>query len=112
MQAERSVDGSGTFVTVCRNADPKLSSLPSLGLIILEATYGAVQRDDYTEGLEIDVTIPLQALVIKSQLYIPGKRSKVSSNLPCFEGPFSLDMYPVRVVPRSQLPLGTCARIA
>ncbi|TCD67798.1 hypothetical protein EIP91_011926 [Steccherinum ochraceum] len=47
------------------------------GLVILEASYGAAVRDSDTEGLEIDVTIPLQALVSKSQLYIPGRRSKV-----------------------------------
>ncbi|THH30988.1 hypothetical protein EUX98_g3177 [Antrodiella citrinella] len=48
------------------------------GLVIIEGTYGVTVRDEYTEGLEVDVTIPLQALVNKSQLYIPGKRSKSS----------------------------------
>lgn len=50
----------------------------ALGLVILEGSYGAAVQDEHTEGLEIDVTIPLQALVNGSQLYIPGRRSKVS----------------------------------
>ncbi|KAI0790406.1 hypothetical protein C8Q75DRAFT_114809 [Abortiporus biennis] len=51
------------------------------GLVILEAWYGPAERDDDTEGLDLNVTIPLQALVNKSQLYIPGRRSKVSKIL-------------------------------
>ncbi|KAI0071272.1 DnaJ-domain-containing protein [Panus rudis PR-1116 ss-1] len=47
------------------------------GLVITEAWYGPSDRSDNTcEGLDIDVTIPLQALVNKGQLYIPGRRSK------------------------------------
>ncbi|OCH93953.1 DnaJ-domain-containing protein [Obba rivulosa] len=41
------------------------------GLIILEAMYGPSERDDSTDGLDVDMTIPVQALVNKSQLYIP-----------------------------------------
>ena len=48
------------------------------GLVILEASYGPSERDEGIEGLDVDVTVPLQALVNSSQLYIPGKRSKVS----------------------------------
>ena len=47
------------------------------GLIILDARYGPSERDEGTEGLDVDVTIPVQALVNSSQLYVPGKRSKV-----------------------------------
>ena len=54
-----------------------LTHICALGLVILEAFYGAAERDEYTQGLEIDVTVPLQALVNKCQLYIPGRRSKV-----------------------------------
>ncbi|GJE93752.1 DnaJ and DUF3395 domain-containing protein [Phanerochaete sordida] len=47
------------------------------GLVIVEARYGPIDQDDEsTKGLDIDVTIPLQALVNNSQLYIPGGRSK------------------------------------
>ncbi|KAI0084716.1 hypothetical protein BDY19DRAFT_909620 [Irpex rosettiformis] len=46
------------------------------GLIITDAQYGPVDRDEAARGLDIDVTIPLQVLVNNSQLYIPGKRSK------------------------------------
>ncbi|KAJ3556184.1 hypothetical protein NM688_g2166 [Phlebia brevispora] len=46
------------------------------GLVIADARYGPTETDDALEGLTIDVTVPLQALVSKSQLYIPGRRSK------------------------------------
>ena len=49
------------------------------GLVILEALYGPLERDEAAEGLDLDVTVALQALVHRSQLYIPGRRSKVSS---------------------------------
>ncbi|PCH44875.1 DnaJ-domain-containing protein [Wolfiporia cocos MD-104 SS10] len=51
------------------------------GLIIEEAFYGPAERDEATDGLDVNVTVPLQALVTKSQLYIPGRRSKVSRYL-------------------------------
>ncbi|KAI0065244.1 DnaJ-domain-containing protein [Artomyces pyxidatus] len=46
------------------------------GLIIMEATYGPTDPDPEARDLIVDVTIPLQALVHKSQLYIPGHRPK------------------------------------
>ncbi len=46
--------------------------------MILEAWYGPAERDGDSEGLDLNVTIPVQALVNKSQLYIPGRRTKVS----------------------------------
>ncbi|TFY53464.1 hypothetical protein EVJ58_g9439 [Rhodofomes roseus] len=49
------------------------------GLVILEAFYGPLERDEAAEGLDLDVTVALQALVHRSQLYIPGRRSKVST---------------------------------
>lgn len=48
--------------------------------MILEAWYGPAERDSDSEGLDLNVTIPVQALVNKSQLYIPGRRSKVGLN--------------------------------
>ncbi|KAF9447147.1 hypothetical protein P691DRAFT_761024 [Macrolepiota fuliginosa MF-IS2] len=42
------------------------------GLVILEANYGSTEKDEGTPDLTFDVTIPLQALVRNSQLYIPG----------------------------------------
>lgn len=52
----------------------------SVGLVIEEARYGpAGHGEEQARQLDIDVTVPLQALVHNSQLYIPGGRSKVSS---------------------------------
>lgn len=53
------------------------SRVCSTGLIITDAQYGPVDRDEAVRGLDLDVTIPLQVLVNNSQLYIPGRRSKV-----------------------------------
>lgn len=65
------------------------------GLVILDARYGPAENDDDLEGLTINVTVPLQALVSKSQLYIPGRRTKVSSRAQrkhavqsCFRSPY------------------------
>ncbi|KAI0711382.1 DnaJ-domain-containing protein [Earliella scabrosa] len=55
------------------------------GLVILDARYGPSERDDGTEGLDVDVTVPVQALVNSSQLFIPGKRSK--AGIPGFYDP-------------------------
>lgn len=61
------------------------SSSSRPGLVIVDARYGPTEYgDDAVEGLDVDVTIPLQALVNNSQLYIPGGRSKVSSGPPLF----------------------------
>ncbi|KAI0042346.1 DnaJ-domain-containing protein [Auriscalpium vulgare] len=46
------------------------------GLVISEATYGPTDPDPEARDLIIDVTIPMQALVHKSQLYISGHRPK------------------------------------
>lgn len=53
--------------------------MPIPGLIIQEATYGPAETEleDLDEGLWLDVTIPVQALVRKSQLHISGGDSKV-----------------------------------
>ncbi|KAI8986702.1 DnaJ-domain-containing protein [Trametes punicea] len=55
------------------------------GLVVLEARYGPSEQEEGTEGLEVDVTVPVQALVNSSQLYIPGKRSK--AGIPGFYDP-------------------------
>ncbi|KAI0030357.1 hypothetical protein K488DRAFT_87852 [Vararia minispora EC-137] len=55
------------------------------GLVILEALYGPTDSAPEARDLMIDVTVPLQALVYKSQLYIPGHRSK--AGLPGFYDP-------------------------
>lgn len=44
----------------------------------MEATYGPTVVDNDTVGLDVDVTIPLQALVQKSQLYVSNKVPKVT----------------------------------
>ncbi|KAK0204055.1 hypothetical protein DFS33DRAFT_856755 [Desarmillaria ectypa] len=46
------------------------------GLVILEATYGPAEPFDFGSQFDLDVTIPIQALVSNSQLHIPGHRSK------------------------------------
>lgn len=46
------------------------------GLVILDAKYGPTDSDLEARSLEVDVTIPIQALVYHSQLYIPGHRTK------------------------------------
>ncbi|KAJ7487766.1 hypothetical protein FB451DRAFT_1025706, partial [Mycena latifolia] len=48
------------------------------GLVIVEATYGAMENVERELGLSWDVTIPLQALVRGSQLYVSGRHPKVS----------------------------------
>jgi DnaJ homolog subfamily C member 11 len=47
------------------------------GLVVLEASYGPTDPDPEARDLVVDVTVAIQALVHKSQLYIPGHRSKV-----------------------------------
>lgn len=42
------------------------------GLIILEASYGSAEESEGIQDLTLDVTIPLQALVRNSQLFIAG----------------------------------------
>ena len=49
----------------------------ALGLVIMEATYGCVEKDDGAKDLTLDVVIPLQALVRNSQLYVPADHTKV-----------------------------------
>jgi len=46
------------------------------GLVVLEASYGPIDSDPEARDLAVDVTVAIQALVHKSQLYIPGHRSK------------------------------------
>ncbi|KDQ60178.1 hypothetical protein JAAARDRAFT_205188 [Jaapia argillacea MUCL 33604] len=48
------------------------------GLVILEATYSPTEQNEETADLNVDVTIPIQALIHGSQLYIPGHRAKSS----------------------------------
>jgi hypothetical protein len=47
------------------------------GLEIQEATYAPMDKSDWNHELNLDVTIPLQALVRSSQLHIPGDQPKV-----------------------------------
>ena len=51
-------------------------SLDALGLVIEKADYGCSLEE--ARDLIIDVTTALQALVNKSQLYIPGRQTKVN----------------------------------
>ncbi|KAI0249743.1 hypothetical protein BJV78DRAFT_1224510 [Lactifluus subvellereus] len=55
------------------------------GLVVLEAVYGPIDSDPEARDLVVDVTVAIQALVHKSQLYIPGHHSK--SGLQGFHDP-------------------------
>lgn len=76
MQSENVMVRVSIVSVVERNSD--VETVYS-GLVILESLYGPLERDEAAEGLDLDVTVALQALVNRSQLYIPGRRSKVSS---------------------------------
>ena len=52
-------------------------SLAVLGLVIEKANYGCSLEE--AKDLSIDVTTAMQALVNRSQLYIPGRQTKVNS---------------------------------
>jgi len=52
--------------------------ISTLGLVILEANYGSAEASESTPDLSLDVTIPLQALIRNSQLFIAeGEEAKV-----------------------------------
>jgi hypothetical protein len=72
--AEKSKGGTSTRLIV-RLA--KLNEPLCEGLVILEASYGPTDPDPEARDLVVDVTVAIQALVHKSQLYIPGHRPKV-----------------------------------
>lgn len=78
MQTEASCNGTDPACPLPIRFSWLISCLIIAGLVILEASYGPSERDEATAGLDVDVTVPLQALVHRSQLYIPGRRSKVS----------------------------------
>jgi len=46
------------------------------GLVIIEATYGSVEKDDGAKDLTLDVAIPLQAIIRNSQLYVASGQCK------------------------------------
>jgi DnaJ family protein C protein 11 len=58
------------------------------GLIVLEATYAPRECTAETRGLAYDVAVPLQARVHRSQLSVPGGRSKVRAASCRSPGPF------------------------
>jgi len=52
--------------------------ISTLGLVILEANYGSAEASENTPDLSLDVTIPLQAVIRNSQLFIAeGEEAKV-----------------------------------
>jgi len=65
------------------------------GLVILEGTYGPTDSTAEARALMVDVTIPLQSLVHKSQLYISAHQRK--SGLPGFLDPSPLCSKCVRI---------------
>ncbi|KAG6379727.1 hypothetical protein JVT61DRAFT_10261 [Boletus reticuloceps] len=73
------------------------------GLVILEATYGPTAVDEDTAGLHVDVTIPLQALVHKSQLYVSNKVPKSGIQGFCDPAPETPKSLRVRYVFRDQM---------
>ncbi|KAG6837567.1 hypothetical protein H0H93_006981 [Arthromyces matolae] len=46
------------------------------GLLIVEATWGPMYEGDDAKDLFVDVTVPLQVLVHRSQVFIPADRNK------------------------------------
>lgn len=54
------------------------------GLIILEASYGSIEDNEGVQDLTYDVTIPLQALVRNSQLFIAGGEETKVKKGSCF----------------------------
>jgi hypothetical protein len=76
MQAETSKGGEIRVDFISHSPD---SSLSVLGLVIIDAAYGSIEANDEEKDLIVDVTVPVQALVRNSQLYVPGHRTKVSS---------------------------------
>ena len=51
------------------------------GLIIQNAVYGVAEMGDTAENIWLDVTTPMQALVRRSQLHIPGGDTKVMDEI-------------------------------
>ncbi|KAF7350430.1 J domain-containing protein [Mycena venus] len=72
------------------------------GLVILEATYGAMEAADRMIGLAWDVTIPLQTLVRGSQIYISGRHPKSSIQGFLDPAPFTLKSLQVRYLFRGR----------
>ncbi|KAG6812211.1 hypothetical protein H0H92_003947 [Tricholoma furcatifolium] len=72
------------------------------GLVITEATWGCFYEEDAAKDLYVDVTVPLQALVRKSQVFVPSDRSK--SAIPGFgdPAPFARKVLRVRYLFRDQ----------
>ncbi|KAH0834869.1 hypothetical protein J3R83DRAFT_10498 [Lanmaoa asiatica] len=71
MDAERAIGGNAHGSMQLSPSYP-----PPSGLVILEATYGPTSLDNETAGLDVDVTIPLQALVHNSQVYVSNRVPK------------------------------------
>ncbi|KAH9171068.1 hypothetical protein EDB89DRAFT_1192482 [Lactarius sanguifluus] len=74
-QAEKIKEGMFMRLIV-RVAELINRNRPCEGLVVLEASYGPTDPDPEARALVVDVTVAIQALVHKSQLYIPGHRSK------------------------------------
>ncbi|KAI9460806.1 hypothetical protein HD554DRAFT_2176484 [Boletus coccyginus] len=73
------------------------------GLVILEATYGPTSVENDTTGLDVDVAIPLQALVHNSQLYVSNKVPKSGIQGFCDPAPKALKSLRVRYMFRDQM---------
>ncbi|KAJ7770504.1 hypothetical protein B0H16DRAFT_1306809 [Mycena metata] len=73
------------------------------GLVIVQASYEAMEAVDRELGLSWDVTVPLQTSVRGSQIYISGRHSK--SSIPGFldPAPFTLKALRVRYLFRGRM---------
>lgn len=87
----------GTVTEMLKDPARKAMNSENLkgGLIVESATYGVLDSEDEAHELTIDVTVPLQALVRSSQLYIPGNLSK--SDLQGFSDPAPFTSKALRV---------------
>ncbi|KAJ6631122.1 hypothetical protein B0H10DRAFT_1938666 [Mycena sp. CBHHK59/15] len=73
------------------------------GLVIVDATYGAMETADRDLGLSWDVTIPVQALVRGSQVHISARHPKSSIQGFLDPAPFTLKSLRVRYLFRGRM---------
>ncbi|KAJ7755355.1 hypothetical protein DFH07DRAFT_822009 [Mycena maculata] len=86
-----------------RARDSQKAEIAMDGLVIVKATYGAIETDDRNLGLSWDVTIPVQTLVRGSQIYISGQHPKSSIQGFLDPAPFAVKSLRVRYLFRRRM---------
>ncbi|KAF7323886.1 J domain-containing protein [Mycena kentingensis (nom. inval.)] len=82
--------------------DCSASEAARAGLVILDASYGVLNTAERNLGLVWDVTIPLQALVRESQIYVSGRHPKSSIQGFLDPAPFAVKSLCVRYLFRGR----------